>query len=197
MNNEEILIHTHEVLQSYINFFNYDESHLDILQKQIDQCDNIADRKNFTGHITASGLVINSNKEFLVVYHNKLKKYIQPGGHFEHDDSIWECAAREVQEETGLKSIVLHNWHKQTDCPVYIDTHFIPENPVKGEKEHYHHDFIYMFFLDNGDVSLDTNEVSDFKWIPINQKTGEELLDTVLARIVAHNMYDHHEITKR
>ena len=36
---------------------------------------------------------------------------IQPGGHIdEHDESIWQAAKREIEEEVGVDT-VLHEWH--------------------------------------------------------------------------------------
>ncbi len=56
------------------------------------------------GHLTASGIVVNPERtRTLLIFHAKLQRWLQPGGHFEPG----ECdprlaAAREVLEETGL-----------------------------------------------------------------------------------------------
>ena len=88
-----------ENLNNYLNIFKREEFNL--LKKQLKDKEDIINRKNFKGHITASGFIINNNK-VLLIFHNKLKKYIQPGGHLEaKDNTIKEAAQREVKEETG------------------------------------------------------------------------------------------------
>jgi len=32
--------------------------------------------------------------------------------------------------------------------PIDIDTHYIPENKKKDERQHFHHDFRYIFIYD-------------------------------------------------
>ena len=54
---------------------------------------------------TRIGVVIIKNDQLLLVRHKKNdKKYwLLPGGGVEYGESIYECAIREVLEETGLK----------------------------------------------------------------------------------------------
>src|SRR5436190_17065306 len=64
-------------------------------------------RHNYVpGHLTASGIVLNAQRSrTLLIFHAKLQRWLQPGGHFEPG----ECnpsvtAAREVLEETGIET---------------------------------------------------------------------------------------------
>ncbi|MDD3453032.1 MAG: NUDIX domain-containing protein [Bacilli bacterium] len=55
-------------------------------------------------HFCASVYIINPrDKKILLVKHKKLKKWVQPGGHIEHNEIPEEAAVREAYEETGLK----------------------------------------------------------------------------------------------
>src|SRR3990167_7047097 len=95
-----------EQLTNYLRIFPDEENLLSSLIKQVSKNQNIFSRRNFEGHITASGLVISSDKKVLVVFHNKLQKFLQPGGHIEKDDkNIIFSAMREVKEETNLNNI--------------------------------------------------------------------------------------------
>lgn len=42
-----------------------------------------------------------SGDEILVIMHNKLNKWMPPGGKVEDNETIWEAAVRELGEETG------------------------------------------------------------------------------------------------
>lgn len=57
-----------------------------------------------TRHFCASVFIINpENKKILLVLHKKFKKWVQPGGHIEENETPEEAAVREVYEETGMK----------------------------------------------------------------------------------------------
>ena len=178
-----------ENLNNYLNIFKREEFNL--LKKQLKDKEDIINRKNFKGHITASGFIINNNK-VLLIFHNKLKKYIQPGGHLEaKDNTIKEAAQREVKEETALNKIVLHKWCLDNNCPIMIDTHLIPENKEKKEEEHYHHDFLYIFNTKDNNIILDLNEVSNFVWKDIKQidKNNNHLLKAI-KKMKEINLFD-------
>jgi 8-oxo-dGTP pyrophosphatase MutT (NUDIX family) len=157
------------VCGKYVSLFPQEKETPSFLSEQIQSNEDMFSRKNFHGHITASGLVVSLDRKVLAIFHNKLQKYLQPGGHIEKEDRSFECAARrEVIEEAGLQNIILHPWHKKFGSPILIDTHPIPENVEKQEDAHCHHDFMFVFSTKNTNVSLDHNEVSHFTWIDID-----------------------------
>ena len=62
-------------------------------------------REHFTpGHFTASAFVLSPDrKSVLLIFHGKLARWLQPGGHIDPEDpNVLQAAAREVEEETGL-----------------------------------------------------------------------------------------------
>jgi 8-oxo-dGTP pyrophosphatase MutT (NUDIX family) len=77
-------------------------------------------------------------KRVLVVHHNRLNRWLLPGGHCETSDStIGSVAQREVIEETGALLT-------ERDFPlVGVDVHPIPAN--RKEPLHLHHDLIFAF----------------------------------------------------
>jgi 8-oxo-dGTP pyrophosphatase MutT (NUDIX family) len=91
------------------------------------------------GHITCTGLVIHpSESKILLVHHRRLNRWLLPGGHVEPADAnIWDTAAREVVEETGV------TLNSSATALIGVDVHGIP--PSKREPYHLHHDLIWIF----------------------------------------------------
>lgn len=57
-----------------------------------------------TRHFCASAFVIDPyTKKILLVKHKKNRRWTQPGGHIENEETPEEAALREVYEETGLR----------------------------------------------------------------------------------------------
>ena len=99
------------------------------------------DRRSYDpGHITASAVVLSPDRTRLaLVYHRRLNRWLQPGGHVEPDDSdVLETARREVLEETGI--VV----DESDDVNlVGLDVHEIPA--AGAEPFHLHHDLTFAF----------------------------------------------------
>jgi 8-oxo-dGTP pyrophosphatase MutT (NUDIX family) len=157
------------LFNNYLQLFLKEVMCFEKLQNQFKMNEDIISRKNFEGHVTSSGIILSKDNKVLLIFHNKLQKYLQPGGHIESiDKNILETAKREIYEETNLKNIHLHKWSKKYNIPINIDTHYIPENKKKNEKEHYHHDFMFLFITDDINIKLDPDEVSGFQWIDLD-----------------------------
>lgn len=178
--------------EKYIRLFPAERAKFQILQEQLEQRDkNLCDRKNMKGHLTASGLLLNSAGDAVfLIYHNFLKLWLQPGGHLDPGERPAQGALREFVEETGIKNVVLHRWHEKNELPFDMDTHEIPVNERKGEGEHFHHDFQYLFRM-SGDADntpvIDLNEVSQYRWVSLDEliKDHDDRLKRVAAKIRA------------
>lgn len=92
------------------------------------------------GHVTASGLVLAPDRRaVLLVFHPRLRRWLQPGGHLEAGDrSVVDAARREVREETGILVEEAVRPHL-----VSVDVHEIPATPA--EPAHRHHDLMFAF----------------------------------------------------
>jgi 8-oxo-dGTP pyrophosphatase MutT (NUDIX family) len=100
------------------------------------------DNENREGHITASSVAVNyDTQKVLLIWHKKLERWLQPGGHCEKsDESLHFSASRELEEETGLQAKdILKAVPKAFD----IDVHKIPE--TKDFPAHYHYDVRFLF----------------------------------------------------
>ncbi|HLX63703.1 MAG TPA: NUDIX domain-containing protein [Planctomycetota bacterium] len=110
------------------------------------------------GHLTASGIVLNPQRtKTLLIFHTKLQRWLQPGGHFEpgeNDPSV--AAAREVHEETGMPT----RWPGAEPVLLDVDVHVIPAR--KDEPAHEHFDLRMFLIAEEGQVN--PNEVREAGW---------------------------------
>ncbi|WP_199550258.1 NUDIX hydrolase [Streptomyces sp. N35] len=137
-------------------------------------------RKNFDGHLTASAVLVNDHRQVLHIRHKALGTLLRPGGHLEVDDtSLPHAALRELTEETGIPAA-----HLVDEIPVHVDAHTIPANDAKGEPEHRHIDFRFLFRT-SGDstVILQVEEVTGYTWVPLHQLEPRTLADRVTAQL--------------
>ncbi|MGC9666479.1 NUDIX hydrolase [Planosporangium sp. 12N6] len=58
-------------------------------------------------HFTASAIVFDDHERALLVHHNKLGRWLYPGGHIDPDEDPAQAAQREVVEETGVRTQVM------------------------------------------------------------------------------------------
>jgi 8-oxo-dGTP pyrophosphatase MutT (NUDIX family) len=103
------------------------------------------DRSIPQGHLTASAVVLTADgARVLLLFHHKLRRWLQPGGHAEPGESSGEqVALREALEETGLSGLALH---ETAPRPLDVDVHDIP---ARGdEPAHEHLDLRYLVIAD-------------------------------------------------
>jgi len=118
------------------------------------------DRHHFDpGHLTASAVVLSpAPDDILIQWHERLGRWLQPGGHFELEDADAPAAARrETLEETGV-DLTGVPWRL-----VGVDVHRIPA--ARGEPGHWHHDLVFGFRLPLA-VDLGSGEARA-EWCPI------------------------------
>lgn len=140
-------------------------------------------RDNFQGHLTASAFLVDpGQRTVLMIKHRRLQRWLQPGGHIEPSDlSLTAAACRELSEETGVPRDLI-SAHASDGrfggdepggsgrIPLDLDSHLIPASEKKQEPAHFHHDVRFLFLLTaTPNLQLQTEEVSDVRWLPLNE----------------------------
>lgn len=123
---------------------------------------------------TASVFLI-KNKEILFMNHEKLGKWIQPGGHIEGEETPDQAAKRETLEETGFRIEFIdgeqpQDFSEEEDLPVpfHVNIHKIREG-------HLHCDFMYLASVSGETDATHSHEHSGLKWFTKNELENEEL----------------------
>lgn len=184
-----------QIVDEYLRVFPDEAGKLDRLQKRLDIDEIFNNRKSFAGHGTCGALVLSPDKKkLLLINHNFLQRWLQPGGHWDPEDpNPWTVARREAEEETGITGLNLMPLiADKPHVPIDIDSHDIPANDKKREPAHVHHDFRYVFVADSEDLKIHDSEVSDARWIPlveIDQFAPEFTL--LVAKIQNSNILEH------
>ncbi|MGW7262318.1 NUDIX hydrolase [Streptomyces sp. NPDC054842] len=142
--------HLQDVVTGYLRGHPDEQSLLQPLQDRLAAGANVSDRRDFDGHVTASGVVINDADDVLLIHHLASGRWIQPGGHPEDSDrTLEQTVRREVAEETGVTELEAFG----DGTPVHIDIHTIAPRPDKNEPAHVHYDVRYLFRV-RGSVGL-------------------------------------------
>ncbi|WP_405448270.1 NUDIX domain-containing protein [Streptomyces achromogenes] len=129
-------------------------------------------------HRTGAALV-RPDGRVLTIEHRALRKWLLPGGHIEAEDtSLRDSALRELAEETGISPDQVQ---PVGDGLLHIDVHTIPANDAKGEPEHPHFDFRFLFRTTANAVELQEEEVTNYSWQLANMLTTEPLRSRVMA----------------
>jgi 8-oxo-dGTP pyrophosphatase MutT (NUDIX family) len=122
-------------------------------------------------HFTASAIVFGDDlDQVLLVHHNKIGKWLYPGGHIEPGQSPAEAAIREVEEETGIRTEVLS---EPTFRHPAVTVHPVPFAILevmatdKEFGEHRHVDFIYVLRATSTVITVQLDEVSCVRWVPV------------------------------
>ncbi len=127
-----------------------------ILSK-IEYQSDILYRDGRPGHLTASTLIIDpENLNILLLYHAKLKRWLQPGGHADGDEDLARVALREAIEETGIATLAL------VEPAIDLDIHLV--NPP-DEDPHEHYDTRFLALAPSDSRIVRNHESEELRWV--------------------------------
>lgn len=155
--------HIRDTLTDYLNIHLQDSSSLEPAFDLLDAGVDLDVRRGFRGHATAGAILADdSGRRVLHVHHRALDRWLLPGGHLEEtDETLIEAAIRELTEETGIPAGAIVTADLR---PLHIDVHPIPANDARGEPQHQHVDFRFLFHTSNDVIELQTEEVIATAW---------------------------------
>jgi len=140
-------------LDTILNALKTDKKEVIILVDKIDNAKAVF-FTHFTNIEAAGGIVQNEEKELLFIF--RRGKWDLPKGKLENGETPEICAAREIEEETGVKNLILK--HK------IGETYHIYEENEKMILKTSH--WFYFISNEQQDITAQTEEdISEVKWI--------------------------------
>lgn len=129
------------------------------------------------GHFTASAFVLSpDHNDLLMIFHGKLHRWLQPGGHIDPSDvDIEHASRREVMEETGAEQLDL--WQPGI---LDVDVHVIPT--LKGAPAHRHFDVRFAFVSADRDI-LAGDDAAAAQWVPLHRVSEMQTDESVLRAV--------------
>lgn len=109
------------------------------------------------GHLTGSALVVDpASGRVMVLFHRKLQRWLQPGGHADGDAALAHVAWREATEETGIEGLAV------VVPAVHVDVH---EVRPPHEDPHLHLDVRFVVLAPPGAEARGNHESEELRWV--------------------------------
>lgn len=147
--NDKHVVETSEIIKEW-----YDEG-LKTVRKDYAHEDNMPTANSMR---PAAAVAIINDEKILMLKRMDNGKWTLPGGTMELDESLIDCAVREIREETGLDV-------KVTDI---IGTYTDPDIRIEYSDGEVRREFTIVYYgtISNSDVVID-DESSTYAWIPM------------------------------
>ena len=175
-----------EILEKYNPINEQETCDKELMLKYLDNFEDCLTRENKMCHFTASGWVVNKEKnKVLMIYHNIYKSWAWVGGHADGEEDLLQVALREIQEETGLTKVkVLSNE------PVSIEVLTVDPHYKRGKyvPSHVHLDCCFLVEADEEDsIRTKPDENSKISWVKFEdvlEYSTEEKMKPIYQKIM-------------
>ena len=125
----------------------------------IEAHDDILDRTCRPAHLTGSALVVERVAgRLLLLFHTKLQRWLQPGGHADGDDDLARVALREATEETGISGLEV------VTPAIDLDVHRVDP---PAEDAHLHLDVRFLVLAPRGAALRPNHESESIRWVEV------------------------------
>ena len=135
--------------------------HRDRMLAFVDAHPDALHRSCAEGHLTGSALVVDPRRErILLLFHAKVRRWLQPGGHADGDANLAAVALREAWEETGIERLRVHL------VPIDLDVHRFR---AAGEPDHDHLDVRFLVVAPPDAVVATNHESEGARWVTVDE----------------------------
>jgi 8-oxo-dGTP pyrophosphatase MutT (NUDIX family) len=129
--------------------------------------------------LVVAGYMVDGGRVLLIL-HNKLKKWLPPGGHIEGNETPDDAVLREFREEVNIDAEILGkkevaqagNIRRQLALPFYANVHSVGD-----------HDHCCLYYLCSPKnpeaMRIQESEVSGAKWFSPKELESEEVAEDV------------------
>lgn len=119
-----------------------------------------------TGHLTGSALVVDpASARILLLFHAKVRRWLQPGGHADGDANLAAVALREAREETGIEGL------RVVTPAIDLDVHVF-RSAAGAEPDHLHLDVRHLVVAPVGATLAANHESIDQRWAALEELTS-------------------------
>ncbi len=114
-------------------------------------------RSCVAGHLTGSAMVVDADRrQFLLMLHTKLRRWLQPGGHADGDANLAAVALKEASEETGIAGLSV------VVPAIDLDVHLVE---IRNEPAHLHLDVRFLVLAPPGAAHQANHESLGLRWL--------------------------------
>ena len=112
-----------------------------------------------TGHLTGSAAILDpASGRLLLLFHAKVQRWLQPGGHADGDANLAAVSLREATEETGIAGLVVAR------PAIDLDVHVF-HNAAGDEPDHLHLDVRHLVVAPLGAEPVGNHESEGLAWV--------------------------------